>query len=261
MVSNRFYGPICQLRDWFDSERRVFGASNTAAVSVSPTSAAPPCWFQLSLLPQRVIAPEGAFAALRSRGGTATLSSATAIAAYSWPYGPASSAEQYLATIGGSRLEIIRPSGSSPTLPSAQQVCEAMRAVPAVQRGHTSKVNLCPTSHPDSTTRATVGGEAGSGVVTLFPLRSTITQNDVDNRVMHEIGHNYQGNLWHSAVDVSGWGAAATLDSHAPSTYAQANFGEDFCEFLVIFNTVRGTPCESTARTMFRYRWEKMLTY
>lgn len=261
MVSNRFYGPICQVRDWFDGERRVFGASNAATVSVSPALASPACWFQLSLPPPRVIAPEAAFTALRSRGGTATLSSATAIAAYSWPYGPASNADQHLATIGGSRLEIIRPSGSSPTLPSAQQVCDAMRAVPAVQRLHTSRVILCPTSHPSSTARTTVGGEAGSGVVVLFPLRSAITQNDVDNRIMHEIGHNYQGVLWRSAADVSGWGAAAALDAQAPSTYARSNFGDDFCEFLIVFNTVRGTPCESAGRTMFRYRWEKMLTY
>lgn len=261
MVSNRFYGPICQVRDWFESERRVFGASNTATVSAPQASAASPCWFQLSLLPQRVIAPAGAFAGLRSRGGTATLPSATAIAAYSWPYGAASSAEQYLATIGGSRLEIIRPSGSSSTLPSAQQVCDAMRAVPTAQRIHTSKVILCPTPHPSSTTRATVGGEAGSGEVRLFPLRSTITQNDVDNRIMHEIGHNFQGSLWHSTADVADWGLAAARDAQAPSIYAQSNPGDDFCEFLIIFNTVRGTPCELAARTMFRYRWEKMLTY
>ena len=260
MVSNRFYGPICQLRDWFDSERRVFGASNTATASATPASASPPCWFQASPLPQRVIAPDGAFAALRSRGGSATLSPPTAMADHSWPYGVTSNAELYFATIGGHRLQIIRPSGSKPPLPSAQQVCDAMRAVPTVHRVHTSKVILCPTPHPSSTTRATVGGEAGSGEVRLFPLRSAITQNDVDNRIMHEIGHNFQESMWHSAADVAGWRMAATNDAQAPSTYARSNFGDDFCEFLIIFNTVRGTSCELVARTMFRNRWEKMLT-
>lgn len=106
-----------------------------------------------------------------------------------------------------------------------------------------------------------MGGEAGSGVVTLFPYPSALTQNVVDNLIMHEIGHNFQGSLWHSGADVAAWTAAAARDTQSPSRYAQANSGDDFCEFLIIFNTVRGTLCETSARTIFRHRWDQMLTY
>lgn len=237
------------------------GASNAATATSKQATVSAPCWFMVPPLPRRVVAPDGAFDALRRRGGTASLSAATAIASYRWPYGPPSNAEQHFATMSGRRLEIIRPAGTNPTLPTVQQVCDALQAVPSTHRQHTTKVMLCPTPHPNSTSRSTVGGEAGAGEVTFFPLSTAITQNDVDNRMMHEIGHNLQGSLWHSAADVAAWTAVATSDPQAPSVYAQTNFGDDFCEFLIIFNTVRGTPCELTARRLFPQRWDKMLTY
>ncbi len=246
MHLNKFYGPICQVRDWFDSDFREVIA---------------PCWFESATLPQRVIAPEGEYNRLRSNGGAATLSAATAIATYQWPYGTASNAERFIATLGGSSIEITLPVGGSATLPTARQVCDALKAVPSRHRMHTTAVILCPTPHPTSTTRRTVGGEAGSGTITLFPLTSAITQNDVDNRIMHEIGHNFQGSLWHSGADVATWTAAAARDARSPSTYAQSNSGDDFCEFLIIFNTVRGTLCEPSAQAIFRNRWNQMLTY
>lgn len=244
--ANRFHGPICQIRDWYESDFEAV---------------VPPCWFVGTALPHRVIAPASDYDRLRGSGGSATLSAATAVASHPWPYGSASSAERYVATLAGHAIEVFVPVGGPSTLPSAQQACNALHAVPARQRTHTRTVHLCPTAHPNSAPGRTIGGEAGSGVVTLFPYPSALTQNVVDNLIMHEIGHNFQGSLWQSSADVAVWTAAAARDTQSPSRYARENSGDDFCEFLIIFNTTRGTLCETSARTIFRHRWDQMLTY
>lgn len=261
MVSNRFYGPICQVRDWYTEDRRVLGASAAVSASSKQASASAPCWFETQPIPALVMAPDEAYVRLRRQGGTANLSAGTSLADYRWPHGPASEAQRFVATLGSQQVEILRPLSTVANLPSAQQVCHALQAVPAVQRAFTRRVILCPTPHPNSTARSTIGGEAGSGEVTLYPSSTPPTQNEVDNRIMHEIGHNYQGNFWHSRDDVAAWGAAAALDPQAPSRYAQGNSGDDFCEFLIIYNAVRSTACEAAARNLYGHRWSQLERY
>jgi hypothetical protein len=140
-------------------------------------------------------------------------------------------------------------------------LAEALRALPASQRVLTNRVILSPTPHPDTTATATTAGEAGSGVITLFPMRNAQSQNDFDNRVMHESGHNYQGTIWRDGAAVGAWQVAATSDHRLPSPYAGSNSGDDFCEFGILYNTARGTPCEAQARQLYPNRWAKMVSY
>ena len=140
---HRFRGrrPMCSYREWREYQPLI-----------------PPCWFAGTALPHRVIAPASDYDRLRGSGGSATLSTATAVASHSWPYGSASSAQRFVAAFGVHSIEIFVPVGGPSSLPNAQQVCNALQAVPARQRTHTRTVHLCPNAHPNSTPGRTVGG-------------------------------------------------------------------------------------------------------
>lgn len=211
-----------------------------------------------------VRAPQDVFDRLRGASGAATIGTARAKDSQAWPYGAATAASEQDVAIDGRTIVVVRPdaaAASGKNLATTAQVAEALRALPANQRALTSKVLLSPNPHPDSTANSTVAGEAGSGVITLFPVRSAQSQNDFDNRVMHESGHNYQGSLWNSGAAVQEWQAAATSDHRLPSPYAGANTGDDFCEFGILFNAARGTPCEASAKDLYPNRWAKMMGY
>src|SRR5438445_751874 len=84
--------------------------------------------------------------------------------------------------------------------------------------------------------------DAGDGGVTFFPMGKAQSQNNFDNRLMHESGHNYQGSLW-KQTGAGPWETAAKADDRRPSPYAARDYGEDFCEFIVLYNTAKGTSC------------------
>lgn len=167
-------------------------------------------------------------------------------------------------TIDSRTIRVIRPTDSDATgknLPTTLQVAEALRAIPADQRAHTNCVVLSPRPHPDSTPTGTIAGQGGSGRIELFPVNSPQTQNDFDNRITHESGHNYQGTFWRSREAVQEWQTAADADDRLPSPYAGPITGDDFSEFNILYNTARGTPCEATARQLYPNRWAKMVEY
>ena len=211
-----------------------------------------------------VRAPEAAFDRLRANSGVAAISAPRSTASQAWAYGAASAAIEQAITIDGRVIAVVRPTdadAAGKNLPTTAQLAEALRAIPASQRAHTNRVILSPNPHSDSTPTATTAGEAGGGVITLFPMRNSQSQNAFDNRLMHESGHNYQGSLWNSGTAVRDWQAAATADHRIPSAYAGGNAGDDFCEFGILYNTARGTPCEVRAKELYPNRWAKMVAY
>ena len=126
---------------------------------------------------------------------------------------------------------ITRPSdadAAGKNLPTTAQLAEALRAVPANQRTHTTNIIVSPVADPSSTARRKIAADAGSGTITFFPVNRAQSDNDFDNRLMHEAGHNYQGSLWNSGAAVAQWGAAARSDNRNPSPYATEGAGEDF---------------------------------
>jgi len=211
-----------------------------------------------------VRAPQEAFDRLRNNSGAATISAPRPKDSQAWPHGAASAAIEQDITIDGRAIAVVRPTdadAAGKNLPTTAQLAEALRAIPASQRALTTRVFLSPWPHPDSTATTTVAGDAGAGVITLYPVHSAQSRNDFDNRLMHESGHNYQGSLWTSGAAVRDWQAAATTDNRLPSPYAGSNAGDDFCEFGILYNTARGTPCEARAKELYPNRWAKMVTY
>ena len=96
----------------------------------------------------------------------------------------------------------------------------------------------------------------GSGVVELYPVDRAQTQNDFDNRMTHECGHNYHEKFWQgNPEEMQRWQTAADADAVRPSPYAARNTGEDFCEFLILYNTtqrdeLRGNRAENLSEPL-----------
>jgi len=273
MTAFRFPGPICTTRHWGSLEDGTLARMPTPTPSSTglsqplpppPVRASGDCAYLNPVPSGTVAAPAAVFTRLRLRCGQATISASQPVADQRWPNGLVSPAESQTVQIEGQSIRVIRPvpdDAIGKNLPTTEQVAEALRAIPANQRRHSSTVTLCPVAHPDSTNRRTIAGDAGSGNIFLYPVRAGQTQNDFDNRLMHEAGHNYQGKLWNSGAAVAQWGTVATADNRRPSPYAAEGVGEDFCEFLILFNAARRTACESVAVQMYPHRWAKMLEY
>ena len=278
MAPTRHPGPVGQAKQRHDEiDDGTLARSRTEPPSTigAPGSAAPlqtgpvaaatgACSFLNPRTAGTVRAPQEAFDRLRGSSGAAAVSTAQPRATYAWPYGAASAALAQDITIDGRTISVIRPTdadAAGKNLPTTAQVAEALRAIPAGQRAHTTRVIISPTPHPDSTPTKTTAGEGGAGEITLFPVNSAQSQNDFDNRLTHESGHNYQGSLWNSGMAVREWQTVATADNRLPSPYAGENAGEDFSEFGILYNTARGTACEAPARQLYPNRWAKMVAY
>jgi hypothetical protein len=272
MANFRYPGPICQTQDWYDGFdtgtliRWRSPPPSTVGTTPGGTPSAIPsaCTFIQPRMRGTVHAPAAAFERLRHNSGAATITHATPKTSQTWPDGTSSGALEQQITIDGQTIHVIRPTQADEAgknLPSTAQLAAALRALPTSQRAHTRTVLLSPRAHPRSTPTATIAGEAGSGEITLFPVGSTQSQNDFDNRVMHESGHNLQGSLWNSGTAVAAWTAVATADGNRPSHYAANNTGDDFCEFGILYNTTKRTPCESATQQLYPHRWAKMESY
>lgn len=274
MAPLRYPGPICQTKDWYEDIEDVMGArfpSPLPAPVGAPTldrlseaNASGACAYLNPQPTGTVRAPKEAFDRLRNNSGAARISVPQPKAAQNWPSGSSSAASEQEIAIDGKTIKVVRPTDADAAgrnLPTTVQIGEALRAIPRNQRIHSTRIIISPRPHPGSTATRTIAGEAGSGEITLFPVSTAQNQNDFDNRLMHESGHNYQERLWNSAQAVGEWQAAATADHRSPSPYAKENAGDDFCEFNILFNTARGTACEGPAKQLYPNRWAKMLEY
>lgn len=275
MALFRFPGPICQISRWQEVDDGTLvrapspppgsvDASESASEETEPAPATGDCGYLNPRESGTVRAPAAAFDRLRGATGAASITAEQPVADHRWRDGTSSAAVEQAVVIDGHRIRTIRPTeadAAGKNLPSTQQIAEALRAIPSRQRVRTNTVIASHRPHPGSTARRTIAGDAGSGVTTLFPVNTSQTQNDFDNRIMHESGHNYQETLWDSGDAVAEWGAVAERDGRRPSGYAAEGVGEDFCEFLILYNTSRDTSCEASARRLYPHRWAKMVEY
>jgi hypothetical protein len=211
-----------------------------------------------------VIASPEAFDKLRTKSGAATISPPEAKSAYTWPDKSTSQAVEQEIQIDGQKIRIVRPTDDNvkgKNLPTTKQLAEALRAIPKDQRSHTNVIVVSPTPAPGTDATQTIAGQGGSGTIELFPVNAAQSQNDFDNRLTHESGHNYQETFWTGAGDVHDWQNTADQDDRRPSPYAASTTGDDFSEFNVLYNAAKGTPCEATAKKIYPHRWEKLEDY
>lgn len=274
MSAYRFPIPICQAWNWYDVEDGTLARMPSPVPTAlglpgseeeQPVVASGACSYLNPVQSGTVAAPQAAFDRLRGNSSAARITSVQCIDGPAWGDGSTSATERQEIHIDGQTITIIRPSdgdAAGKNLPTTAQLAEALRAVPANHRSHTSEIVVSPVAEPRSTPGRTIAADASRGKITFYPLAGAQSQNDFDNRVMHEAAHNYQEILWvNGATAVAAWGNAIRSDNRSPSPYATAGFGEDFCEFYVLFITSRGTACEGIGRQLYSHRWALMVEY
>jgi hypothetical protein len=277
MAPFRFCGPICKTKDLYEEIEdgtlarmpsplpSTIGATPSAGpVTASRVVATGKCSFINPKAGGTVRAPKEAFDRLRVNSGKAKISAPQSKGSQTWPGKSSSPALEQEIEIDNQKIKLIRPTddlAGGKNLPTTEQVAEALRAIPAAQRAYTNTVILSPTPAPGSTATRTIAGEASSGEIDLYPVAQAQSQEDFDNRLMHESGHNYQEKLWGGPEGVRAWQEAADADDRRPSPYAAENAGEDFCEFNILYNTTKGASCEAKARQIYPNRWKKRQDY
>jgi hypothetical protein len=290
MVAHKNPGPIIQIKDghgaYYDSrfETRSFlpgvliekikqaqaeNAKKSLAEKLARiarqrvvASAKGPCAFINPSNKRTVSASSEAFTRLRNRHGSATITSPQKKAAKRWWInGPVFRAIEQKIIITGHTIRAIRPLEADikgKNFPTIKQVAEALRTIPPDQLIHTHSFALSPKPSPKGETTA---GEGGSGEVVFFPVSTAQTQNNFDNRMMHECAHNYHAKFWAGPDGLTKWQDAADLDNRLPSLYCREGAGEDFCEFLILYNTTDGAECEVTCSKIYPHRWAKVAEY
>lgn len=268
MGGTRLPGPICEVRDWFadgqDDALHPWRASwpGHRAPATNVAADARDCAFVDTPSRKLVSAPAAAFERLRAASSAAQITAGRALATHAWPHGRPTAAIERTIQIDGHAITVFSPDATTSAqlsgLPSVVQVASALRAVPSKHRRRTAVITLSPWPSPGSRPDKTVAGEAGPNDITLFPMSGQQSQLDVDNRVMHESGHNVQAGKWGSGAAVQAWSDAAQRDARRPSLYANEGAGEDFCEFYILYITTKGTPCESETTRLYPNRWALM---
>ena len=224
----------------------------------------------------RVKVPLEAFERLRKKSGPAQVSAPKVLAdrkawpkAAEWPDPRADSAVYQEIVIDGQKIRVIRPTDQDmrgKMLPTIEQLAAALRAVPADQRQHTSTVLVRLQG------KGGVLGLGGAGEIEIFPLdpsRNSKEQEQYarspqayfDALVTHECAHNFQATFWTDAGGAKEWEEFARNDHTPPSIYARENGGEDFCEFMVLYNAAAGTACEALLKQIYPNRWLRFTTY
>ena len=239
MPPHRVPGPICKTRECHESiDEGTLARTSSPTPPVTGSSEPVPekpttkviasgqCTFLVPGSSYTVKAPKSAFDRLRKASGEAKISNPKPRDASAWPNGlSALAAVEQEIEIDGQKIQVIRPSDDEikvNQLPTMKELAEALRAVPKDQRAHTRNVVLSPVPSPKSTKDKIIAGEGGDGAIFLFPLKDdkqVQTQEDFDNRVMHECGHNYQDKFWHLNPDaMHAWQSFADADEPVPIT-------------------------------------------
>lgn len=184
---------------------------------------------------------------------------------------PGDTAEQdaleYEVDIGGKKKKLIMPKNppASKKLPTAQQLADAMGAVPPAQLDKIPSVVASPNPNPSDAywaveyktpgfTSAATGGSSG---VTFYPSNNW-SQEFTDSTMIHEGGHTYSQDLWSNDETKKAWQKAIDEDKRTPSKYAESSIGEDFSESLVMYSLSKGTSCEATAKQLYPNRYKTL---
>ncbi len=259
---------------------RVEQAGSPAAVAPAKSHTRPTargkCGYLNPVTSGRVKVPVEAFDRLRKKSGPAQISAPKVLAdkkawpkATEWPDPLAGSAIYQEIVVDAHKIRVIRPSDEDVgdrILPTIGQLAEALRAVPADQRKHTTTALVRLQS------KGGILGLGGAGEIEIFPLDSSRNAKEreqydkspqayFDSLVTHECAHNYQAVFWTDAGGAKEWEEFAKNDHTPPSIYARENGGEDFCEFMVLYNAAVGTPCEALLKKIYPNRWLRFTTY
>lgn len=177
---------------------------------------------------------------------------------------------RYIVTIGGQDVPVMlpaEPNAEAGHFHTIEEVARGLAALSPALRAEITEVQVNPNPNPNDDFWAQRYGNpefrsymtAGAdGIVGIYPCRYPQPQGNLDGSMIHEVGHVVSQRAFGSPSDPrwQQWQRAMEADPVAASGYARSSQGEDFAEFLQLYETVRGTPDEPHMRRLFpnRYR-------
>lgn len=181
----------------------------------------------------------------------------------------------YPVTVGGQTIPIIMspspPRQAGMSLPTKDQVAQALTQLPPRQLAEIKEVVLSPQASPGDAVYQKLYknpnhhamATGADGTMTFYPQR-TYEQSEINHAMIHEGGHIFSERFWSDAKNrtpaeknfESEWKNAIKDDGKYPSEYSKSAPKEDFSEALTMYTVTKGTPCEDAARKLYpnRYR-------
>jgi uncharacterized Zn-binding protein involved in type VI secretion len=168
--------------------------------------------------------------------------------------------DQREVVIRGHKIKIYEPIYGSPPntwLPDASSVAQGLATLSDEQLQHLDTVYIVPHAFVEVPTAV---ADYRDGFVRYYPRKDSHPQSDIDWAMQHESGHALSIDVvW--AKDPSAkeaWQKAIDKDRRSVTDYGETNLVEDFAEFMILFSSTRGTPCEASARALFPNRYREM---
>jgi hypothetical protein len=162
--------------------------------------------------------------------------------------------------IRGHKITIYEPINGAPPntwLPTAGSVAQGLATLSDEQLKHLHTVYIVP--HPFAAMPTAVA-DYRDGFIRYYPRTAPHPQSDIDWAMQHESGHTLSIDVvW--AKDPSAkeaWQKAIDADHRNVTDYGETNVLEDFAEFMIVFSSTRGTPCEASDRALFPNRYRQM---
>ncbi|APR86942.1 hypothetical protein A7982_12291 [Minicystis rosea] len=166
--------------------------------------------------------------------------------------------------VRGHKVTVYEPVGGAPAgkwLPSGDSVAKGLATLSDEQLRNTKEVYIVPhDGTPNPNTGALPVADYRNGTIRYFPRGEAHPQSDVDWAFQHETGHAYSiGEVWDkNPAAREAWKQAIADDRRSVTGYGDSNEVEDFAEFMVLYATILGTPCEASARALFPNRFREM---
>ncbi|MRG97481.1 hypothetical protein GF068_36970 [Polyangium spumosum] len=164
-------------------------------------------------------------------------------------------------TIRGHKVTIHEPVYGPPPdkwLPTADSVAKGLATLSDEQLQALDRVFIVP--HPCTVGRRNTVADYSGGTIRYFPRNEPHPQSDIDWALQHESGHAFSLDVaWAKDPGAKdAWQKAMDADRRSVSEYGDTNLLEDFAEFMIVFSSTRGTPCEASARALFPHRYREM---
>lgn len=171
------------------------------------------------------------------------------------PDSPKGEYTKRVVVIRGHEVTIYEPTTgvSSPQwLPSSDNMAQGLATLSDRQLRGMKEIYIVPHAYPP---RNSDVANHDKGVVQYFPRAETHPQSDIDWVFQHESAHNvWDAEMAKDPGFKDAWQRAADRDHRKVSDYGNTGIGEDFADFMILYANVLGTPCEASARGLFKNR-------
>lgn len=176
-------------------------------------------------------------------------------------------AKRYDVRVGERSVPVFMPEPAAPNTHTINEVARGLATLTPGALSQIERVQVNPGANPHDAYWAKVYGEpnfrsymtaGAAGTIDIYPYGHYASQDGLNNSLVHEVGHIVSQRNWGNSNQDKRWDDyrnAIAADGIAPSQYGRNSPGEDFSEFLTLYNAVRGTSQEKELRALMPNRF------